>query len=152
MQIKWPYLLVWSFIIRIEGHRITESSESAEQNLPEDRNTTTLYPITTTTEPTKTDGNNDKNKVRSEATVWKLETAFAESKLPENVKDNGTESKELKELEGDRAANCSKEFKPSPQLGTFYDGSSETFPTRASFSSSSGPFVPIRKPATGFFG
>lgn len=78
-----------------------------------------------------------------DATSWKIEAAFAESKLPE-IKDNQTESKESKESKDEKSGNCSKEFRPSPPLGIIEEERPQHIP--GTFDN----FVPIKKPASGF--
>ncbi|XP_053608184.1 uncharacterized protein LOC128674000 isoform X2 [Plodia interpunctella] len=133
MMIRWPYLLVWSFLVTtITCHRVIESVESEES-----QNTTALYPVTEA---------NLTNRSRSEerdATSWKIEAAFAESKLPE-IKDNQTESKESKESKDEKSGNCSKEFRPSPPLGIIEEERPQHIPGTLD------NFVPIKKPASGF--
>ncbi|XP_060804355.1 uncharacterized protein LOC132902588 [Amyelois transitella] len=131
---KWPYLLVWSFLVAVTaGHRVTESLESDEA-----QNTTTLYPVPEAAPRNSSEEHKEKKSNSNESTSWKIEAAFAESKLPEDFKDNQTKERDEK--------NCSKEFRPSPPLGIIGD-SEESLRTRAQDN-----FIPMKKPASGFLG
>lgn len=128
-------ILVILLIATSAGHRVTESVE----DLPPDafKNTTTLYPVSNHT-------NNEKNKINGGATIWKLETAFAESsfdKMSSNSSENETIEQENK------TKNVSEEFKPSPQLGTIFEDDILEIPPPTV---TEGEFRPMKKPATGF--
>ncbi|XP_026752799.2 uncharacterized protein LOC113513011 [Galleria mellonella] len=149
-MIRWRSLLAWSLIINVHiCHRVIESTEDTPTELETFYNTTTLYPISNTTNVTKNELNSNNKTINTAATVWKIETAFAESKLPKTEKENVTnpvESKENLTQNDIKMVNSSKEFKPSPQLETYFDESHEIFPPRKVLES----FVPMRKPASAF--
>ncbi|KAL0829470.1 hypothetical protein ABMA28_004232 [Loxostege sticticalis] len=133
-------VLIALLIATAAGHRVTESTE----DVPPDafKNTTTLYPVSNHT----TNDSKEKTKINTDATVWKLETAFAESNL-DKMADNSTSSESETVEKENKMKNESKEFKPSPHLGTFFeDESLEIIPTKETF----GDFKPLKKPASGF--
>ncbi|KAM3959733.1 uncharacterized protein ACR2FA_006258 [Aphomia sociella] len=150
---RWRYLIIWSLIINIYMcHRVTESTEDIQTDLQTTQNTTTLYPISNTTNITKNEFKSNANTINTEATVWKIETAFAESKLLKTEKENITnpigsndkDSREMLNSHKNETANSNK-FKPSLQVDT-YDDSPEELPLRKPL----GSFIPIRRPAAAF--
>ncbi|XP_063828950.1 uncharacterized protein LOC135078282 [Ostrinia nubilalis] len=132
-------ILIALVIATTAGHRVTESLE----DVPPDafKNTTTLYPVSNITR----NDSKEKNKINGDATVWKLETAFAESSYEKMTNSSETEMEAVKQEK--KMKNMSEEFKPSPHLGTFFeDDSLEIIPTRATI----GEFRPLKKPPSGF--
>lgn len=127
-------------------HEVTEQLDDIPNNA-----TTTLYPVprpanaSATSQATDYEQINKKTKLKTEATVWKVETAFAESKLAKKEDENSTE------LEGGKNKNGSQEFKPSHHLGDFFDFDSVDPITFSKESLQS--FKPmVKKPSEGFKG
>lgn len=127
---------MWLLLPNVNSYVVKDSTEDIPNN-----NITTLYPVTYTGNNTgpkthlednqKTQTENKDTKIKSEATGWKIETAFSESKLPEKEEEsekkiaetkedsNGMDSKEEAVLE--RPENHTKDFKPSQPLGDYFD-------------------------------
>ncbi|XP_059045116.1 uncharacterized protein LOC131840917 [Achroia grisella] len=149
-MITWCSVVAWSLIINIHScHRVIESTEDTQPDPQTFHNITTLYPISNSTNTTKNDLSSNTKTIKSEATVWKIETAFAESKLTKTDNKNATDPVDSKErlIQNDVNVNSSKEFKPSQQLETFLEASAEVIPPKKLLDN----FVPIRKPASSFF-
>lgn len=142
---------LWTLVFLLHealGHEVTEQVDDTQNNA-----TTALFPVAhratnASTNPTNTFGKEAANKINkytADATVWKVEAAYAESKLARKQEENVTES------DDDKPQNRSQEFRPSQHLGDFFDIDSfdpSTF-SRENFQQ----FAPVtKKPSEGFKG
>ncbi|CAH2230225.1 jg7931 [Pararge aegeria aegeria] len=128
----------------IEDNNKTSKEFDLKTFLDDDDTITIKDDIENRTHSNAKNNEKEKPKVPKLDTVnWKIDTAFTRSKLekPEDVIDKNQNDSDSGTLQA-----TGKEFKPSPQLGHFYDEDAFVVPTQESI----GSFSPLNNPSTFF--